>query len=631
MKKHLLLLPFTLTFLLIHAQDLPFTKGVNLTNWLQVDNARAISYRKYTKTDFEQIQSLGCDVIRLPINLHFMTDGAPNYKLDPIFLEVLDMTIDWAEELNLHLIIDNHTFDPAEDTHPNIGQILEKVWSQMAEQYKNSYENIYFEILNEPHGISNEQWNAIQQSVVTTIRAIDTTHTLIIGPADWNTYHSLAQMPVYEDEKLIYTFHFYDPFLLTHQGATWTGPSLAELSGIPFPYSASEMPTLPQSFEGAWVEAAFNNYANEGNAEYVKSLLDIAISFRDERNIPLFCGEFGVYQPNSQNEDRVRWYKIVSDYLTENNIAWTTWDYHGGFGLFNPGPTELFEHDLNIELLEAIGFNQPEQSPFIPKTDSSGFIIYDDYVGKNINSYASSSTGLDLFYENQPRTDRYAIHWSNAQQYEALSFDFQPDRDLAYLNTSGYYVEFYAKSSQQGFTFDIRFVDTQTDAPEDKPWRNRYTIDDSLLPKDGQWHKLIIPLTEFEEHGAWDGQWHTPRGDFDWKAISNFDFVAEYGPLNSALLLDQIQISSTVVQNRNPYKLLDFKLQPNPVNDYLFIDHNENAPIEIEIIDQLGRRTKYTRLEKGQLLNIQQLLPGSYNLRLRTQKGAIGIGKFIKN
>ena len=33
----------------------------------------------------------------------------------------LDNVIDWAEELEMHLILDNHTFDPADDTDPNVG------------------------------------------------------------------------------------------------------------------------------------------------------------------------------------------------------------------------------------------------------------------------------------------------------------------------------------------------------------------------------------------------------------------------------------------------------------------------------------------------------------------------------
>ena len=115
--------------------ETPFNRGINLTNWLQAGSPSEIQFNRYTQRDFERIRNLGADVIRLPLNLHFMTSGAPDYTLDPVFLGYLDETIDWAEALGLHLILDNHTFDPAINTDPAVGQILEKVWLQMAERY----------------------------------------------------------------------------------------------------------------------------------------------------------------------------------------------------------------------------------------------------------------------------------------------------------------------------------------------------------------------------------------------------------------------------------------------------------------------------------------------------------------
>lgn len=103
---------------------MPFKRGVNLTGWLQTSGARQIQFTKFTRQDFINIKSLGCDVIRLPINLHFMTGGAPAYTIDPLFYYFLDQIVDYAEELELHLILDNHTFDPATNTSPGVGDIL---------------------------------------------------------------------------------------------------------------------------------------------------------------------------------------------------------------------------------------------------------------------------------------------------------------------------------------------------------------------------------------------------------------------------------------------------------------------------------------------------------------------------
>src|SRR5687768_792510 len=107
--------------------QLPFKKGVNLTNWFQAKSASEIHFTRFTRQDMEQIKSLGCDAIRLPINLHAMTSGEPDYIPHPLFLSFLDQVVSWAEELNLHLILDNHTFDPTTNTSPDIGPVLVKV------------------------------------------------------------------------------------------------------------------------------------------------------------------------------------------------------------------------------------------------------------------------------------------------------------------------------------------------------------------------------------------------------------------------------------------------------------------------------------------------------------------------
>lgn len=91
----LLILSFLLISTQLYGQDssataLPFSKGVNLTNWFQASSPGSIDFSKYTYEDFSDIKSLGIDVIRLPINLHSMTLGDPDQTLDPLFLFFLD-------------------------------------------------------------------------------------------------------------------------------------------------------------------------------------------------------------------------------------------------------------------------------------------------------------------------------------------------------------------------------------------------------------------------------------------------------------------------------------------------------------------------------------------------------------
>lgn len=344
---------------LCQAQDAPFRRGVNLTNWFQARDAEGIPFERYTRQDFANIRSLGADVIRLPISLHNMAGPAPEHTLDPRFLDMLDQAVDWAEELGLHLVLDNHSFSPVRDTDPAVREVLLKVWPQVARHFRDRSALVYYEVLNEPHGIDDAIWNAIQGEVIDAIRAVDRKHAIIVGGAGWNSYNNLAAIPDYADDNLIYTFHFYDPFLFSHQGASWTTPSMVEIQGIPFPYRPERMPELPDSLAGTWVGEAHARYAEDGNVAATHALLDIALAFRAQRGVPLFLGELGILMTHADPAERVAWYHAVREYLDEHRLAWTTWDYHGGFGLFLKNSAGRFPEDLNVPLLEALGFAMP--------------------------------------------------------------------------------------------------------------------------------------------------------------------------------------------------------------------------------------------------------------------------------
>ncbi len=595
--KKFILVYFSIIYI-ITAQGLPFSKGVNVTNWFQVDGAKQIHFTKYTKKDFEQLKSLGVDVVRLPINLHFMTDGAPNYKLDPLFLNFLNEVIDWTEELGIHLIIDSHTFDVNTNTDVNIDKVLIPVWKQMAENFKYRSNKIYYEILNEPHGISDSRWNQIQQAVVDSIRAIDSVHTIVVGPAGWNSYNNLAAMPIYKDNNLIYTFHFYDPFIFTHQGAGWSG--MAPLAGVPFPYDAAKMPAYPTELDAtaSWVKnELLYNYKNNGTVAKVQSQLNIAINFSKQRNVPIFCGEFGVYIPNSPEPDRIYWYNEVRKYLERNNVAWTIWDYRGGFGLFEKNSQELFDHDLNVPLLEALGFNIPPQSEFTLKPDTTMFSIYSDYIGEKIENSSWSSGTLDFYNEENLYKGNYSIYWSGAAQYNSIVFDFRPDKDLSYLKNNDYVLDFMVKCDKPSASFDIRFLDSKTDV-NDHPWRLGFRIDNNKIVFDNTWQNVRIALEDMYEFGSYDnGKWYEPAGLFDWEKIDKFEIVAEQGSLTGTKLwFDEVKIFNPSITGVEEKIILpaEYNLAqnyPNPFNPETTI--NYSLPIggfvNITVYDLLGR------------------------------------------
>ena len=315
------------------------------------------------------------------------------------------------------------------------------------------------------------------------------------------------------------------------------------LAGVPFPYDAKQNAGFPSQLAGTWVQTSWNSYPSDGTVQKVYNLLSKAVNFQSARNVKMFCGEFGVYIPNSPDSDRVYWYEVVRKYLEQYNISWTIWDYQGGFGLFEKYSNELFDHDLNVPLLTALGFNVPSQSDYVQKPDTSQFYFYSDFIGENINNASYSNGTLDFYSTESPTNGRYCVYWNGAQRYGTISFDFIPNKDLSVLKNEGYVFDCMIKGSIPFTSFDIRFVDTKT-STSDHPWRMGYKINKSKITFTNEWQNLRIPLKDFYEFGSWDNNtWYNPAGLFDWKDIDRFEIVAEDSSLAySKLWFDEIKI-----------------------------------------------------------------------------------------
>jgi len=520
-----------------------FSKGVNFSGWFETDSAQGINFTKYVEQDFADVKKMGADVIRLPVKMHSMTGGAPDYKLDPLLLKFLDIAVGWAEKYGLYIIIDNHSFHPVNRTEDDVDKILIPVWTQIAQRYKDRGDYIVYEILNEPHGISDKRWGEVQGTAIDAIRRIDQKHAIIAGGTDYNSIGKLSALPKYSGSNLIYTFHFYDPYIFTHQGASWGGePTLGTLAGVPFPYDRSRMPRTPSNLRGTWVEGALNDYQHSSSIQTLNAALDKAVEFSKERNVPVFCGEFGVYLINSRQEDRVRWYEFVSDALDRRRIARTSWDYFGGFGIFNAEGLGDINYDVNTAVVKAMGFTPPAQSVRRPEP-VSGFTIFDDYPDRRYVTigYWGGGSNFSMFDTNAAEGE-FSMRWGNVSQYNTIWFGFV-NKDFSVLAAGGYFLEFKART-ERPVNFDVRFVNPEN--ASSTPWRMRYTINQDILPPDGKWHTIRVPLADMKEHGAWINaaqQWVGPKGEFSWANVSQLEIVAEHGNITNNVWFDSIKIT----------------------------------------------------------------------------------------
>ena len=319
------------------AKKFVIRSGVNVSHWLSQSDKRGDARRNYiTKTDFENIAKMGFDHVRLPVDEEQLWDSTGSKEAAAF--ELMHNAIQWAIAAKLRTIVDLHIIRAhhfiAESnplwTNPAEQQKLVNLWLQLSEelsQYPNNL--VAYEILNEAVADDPEDWNKVLNMVIFAIRQKEPVRVIVIGSNRWqipSTFPDLKVPP--NDPHLILSFHFYSPMALTHHLAPWA--PVAEYTG-PVNYPGMIVDTTYYQQLSAATVAAMRGYAN---GYFDQTILEQemlpAIKIAREMNLPLYCGEFGVY-PTIPNEIRLRWYRDICDIFKKNKIASCHWCYKGDF------------------------------------------------------------------------------------------------------------------------------------------------------------------------------------------------------------------------------------------------------------------------------------------------------------
>lgn len=325
----LLLFILTGTYTVLNAQSLAWRRaktmgmGIDLS-WLENywNGTPSDGYRNYLdllrlagrKEDLELMHRLGFTTLRLPVAFNYWTSDKPPYKITETgYFTAIDSILKWAGQYHLKVIIDNH--NGSLDDSVKVMQALprvEAIWRQIASHYKyTNPDEVFFELYNEPHYISDIQWKECALQLIKVVHDIAPEHTIIIGGAGWNSIHGLIQMGTLPDTNIIYTFHFYDPFLFTHQGAVWAGVKATSNIHVPFPYDPDTMPPVNPECIGTYGENNYKNYKQASSKAFLEKELLEAKDFSKKYNVPIFCGEWGSYKKYSDAESRCRYTSTI--------------------------------------------------------------------------------------------------------------------------------------------------------------------------------------------------------------------------------------------------------------------------------------------------------------------------------
>lgn len=122
-----------------------------------------------TKELLQLVKELGFETIRIPISWGKHVSAAPDYKIDPEFLERVDTVVNQALEAGLYVVInshhDNELYMPTPENADNARQYLDAIWTQVATHFADRDHKLVFETMNEPRvtGVSYE-WNIDTQN-----------------------------------------------------------------------------------------------------------------------------------------------------------------------------------------------------------------------------------------------------------------------------------------------------------------------------------------------------------------------------------------------------------------------------------------------------------------------------------
>ena len=313
--------------------------GINTSDWFAQSGDYSVQrLRTFTTTDdIRLIHHLGFDHIRISIDAEPLLAWQRQQPAGADFMRELDAIVNLAIQQHLAVIIDIH---PQSRYKQSLLQGEEPVkrfamlWTALATHFAPlDPDYVFFEIMNEPEQPDTYRWQGIQSFVAQQIRTAAPNNTIIACGARWSGLDDLLPLEPLALPNIIYTFHDYEPFAFTHQGATWTDPAVQPLRNVPYP---STPENVAKNFEQEPTLAGQFFVQQYGLARWDAHRIDVTLSFAERwsqlHHAPVYVGEFGVHRPYADPAMRAQWIRDMRIMMEKHHLGWAMWDYQDNFG-----------------------------------------------------------------------------------------------------------------------------------------------------------------------------------------------------------------------------------------------------------------------------------------------------------
>lgn len=322
--------------------------------------------------DIRLIKAMGFEFVKLLVNPEPLMAGG---RLDEAKTQYLQYIVELSAAEKLPAVVCIHPewefkkrilSDPEEFT--KFLGFLEDTARFLAQRW--SPGQLALQLMTEPV-VDGGNWNELQPRMWQAARRAMPDHTLILAGDQVGKIEGLVTTEPVHDANVMYSFTFYEPFVLTFQGGEWLTPRLwSHLATIPYPANPEliaerkqaileKIPADPPDWrpaaEGLLIEYGDARWNKDKIAAYVDKLVEWNKSHGG--GLKIWCAEFGCYQRTISPEDRYRYIRDVREAFEKNGIGWAYWSYNETFTVMTPdrqpfGPAEGLTPDEKV--LEAL-------------------------------------------------------------------------------------------------------------------------------------------------------------------------------------------------------------------------------------------------------------------------------------
>ena len=195
-----------------------------------------------------------------------------------------------------------------------------------------------------------------------------------------------------QDPAVLFSFHYYDPYQFTHQGASWNDARY--LADVPYPALARSAAEVWKQQPERSVKRTSRRIRNrrrtatrrtgwkaivapDSTATRSPSFEQIANWARSQGVAPdrILLGEFGAKKTNlqfygSRAAERAQWFHDVREQAEAHGFGWAVWAYRGGGGFaLARGETS---DDIEPGIAQALGLTPPSRAGrIVPSLDTS--------------------------------------------------------------------------------------------------------------------------------------------------------------------------------------------------------------------------------------------------------------------